>query len=120
LAAAFIAFTVVSSAKGVQTSRHQLPTAVLMDGPGPMCPPDSGCAPKYAEFASGEHLPAVLLADGTGPMCFPDTGCGHRFGMVASRDHLSAVLLADGTGPMCFPSTGCGYRNDDANMLWPS
>jgi hypothetical protein len=124
LAAAFIAFTVVSSAKGVQTSRHQLPTAVLMDGPGPMCPPDSGCAPKYAEFASGEHFTAaVLLGAGPGPMCLPDTGCGYRFSVQtgAGKEYFpAAVLLADGPGPMCFPGVGCGYRNDETNMLWPS
>ena len=47
LAAAFIAFTAMSNAKGVQTSRDQLPTAVLAAGPGPMCIPDTPCVYNF-------------------------------------------------------------------------
>lgn len=143
LAAAFIAFTAVSSAKGVQTSRHQLPTTVLTDGTGPMCPPTSGCG-----VADKTGIRASLLAAGPGPMCFPDIGCGYKEGVTANEPSKPApllladgtgpmcfphsgcgmvdkmgvrpILLADGTGPMCFPDTGCGYRNDEAKMLWPS
>jgi hypothetical protein len=112
LAAAFIAFTAVSSAKGVQTSRHQLPTAVLTAGPGPLCSPDSGCGPRYGVSASRKHFPAhVLLTDGTGPLCPPDSGCGPRYGVSASREHFPAhVLLTDGTGPLCPPDSGCRPR----------
>jgi hypothetical protein len=121
LAVALVAFTAVSSAKGVQSSRHQLPTAGLTDGGGPMCIPDTGCGYKYAVFVSREHLPAVLLSDGPGPMCFPSTGCGYKDGGSGSgTDFPAKILLADGPGPMCFPSTGCGYRNDEANMLSPN
>jgi hypothetical protein len=121
LAVALVAFTAESSAKGVQTSRHQLPTAGLTDGGGPMCIRDTGCGYKYAVFVSREHLPAVLLSDGPGPMCFPSTGCGYKDGGSGSgTDFPAEILLADGPGPMCFPSTGCGYRNDQANMLLPN
>ena len=110
LAAAFIAFTAVSSAKGVQTSRHQLPTAVLMDGPGPMCPPTSGCGNENATAAKDTQVRGeILLVDGGGPMCFPSTGCGYRgLDFLSEQSFQPAVLLADGGGPMCFPSTGCG------------
>ena len=110
LAASFIVFTAVSSAKGVQTGGHQLPTAVLTDGPGPMCPPDSGCEPKYAVFVSREHLPAVLLAAGPGPMCIPDTPCVYNFRVLASREYFRpGILLAAGPGPMCIPGSPCVY-----------
>jgi hypothetical protein len=113
LAASFIVFIAVGSAKSVQTSGHQFPTAVLMDDPGPMCPPDSGCGPKYGVPASREHLPAVWLAAGPGPMCIPDAPCVYNFGILASRARFRpGVLMADGTGPMCIPHTACGYNHD--------
>jgi hypothetical protein len=77
LVASFTVFTTVSNANGVQTSGRQFPTAVLMDGPGPMCFPSTGCG--YRDGVSASRFPAeILLADGPGPMCFPSTGCGYR------------------------------------------
>jgi hypothetical protein len=113
LAAAFIAFTAVSSAKGVQISGHPFPTAVLTDGGGPMCFPSIGCGYKDGVSASGTDLPAeILLATGPGPMCFPDTGCGYREGVTANEPgNPDPLLLADGTGPMCPPHTGCGHEH---------
>jgi hypothetical protein len=118
LVAIFIAFTALSNAKGVQTSGHQLPTAVLAAGPGPMCFLDTGCGYRFSlqTGAGKEYSPAaILLADGPGPMCFPHSGCG-----LKDKTGFRAILLADGPGPMCFPSTGCGYRSDEVNMSWPS
>jgi hypothetical protein len=111
-AAAFIAFTAVSSAKGVQTSRHHLPTTVLTASPGPMCFQDSGCGYTGGVSARGANFPEnILLADSPGPMCFPHSGCGYKDDVSASGRRFPArVLLADSPGPMCFPSTGCGYK----------
>jgi hypothetical protein len=108
LAAAFIAFTGVSSAKGFQSNRHQLPTAVLTAGPGPMCFPDSGCGYTNDAVGEGTHFSAaVLLTDGGGPMCPIDSGCGPKYSVFTGREHLPAVLLAAGSGPMCPPDSGC-------------
>lgn len=118
LAASLIVFIAVGSAKSVQTSGHQSPATVLVDGGGPMCFPDSGCG-----VTNQTGFRPSLLADGPGPMCFPDTGCGYRLSVQTGtgKEYSSAVvLLADGPGPMCFPSTGCGYRNGEDNVLWPS
>ena len=114
LAASFIVFATVSSANGVQTSGRQFPTAVLMDGPGPMCFPSTGCGYRDGVSASGTDFPAeILLAAGPGPMCIPDAPCVYDFGILASRARFRpGVLVADGTGPMCIPHTACGYKHD--------
>jgi len=104
LAVALVALTAVSSAKGVQTSRHQLPTAGLMDGPGPMCIADRPCG-----LVDKTGVRAILLTDGGGPMCFPGIGCGYRDRTLPNANFFPAdILLADGGGPMCFPGIGCG------------
>jgi hypothetical protein len=104
LAASFIAFTVVSSAKGVQTSGHQSPTAVLTDGTGPMCIPDRPCG-----LVDKTGVRPILLSDGGGPMCFPGIGCGYRDRTLPNANFFPAdILRADGGGPMCFPGIGCG------------
>jgi uncharacterized protein (DUF779 family) len=122
LAASFIVFIAVGSAKSVQTSGHQSPIAVLRDGGGPMCIPDAPCVYDFGVLASRARFrPGVLMADGTGPMCFPGVGCAYREGITANEPgNPTPLLLADGPGPMCFPGVGCGYRNDEAKMLWPS
>jgi hypothetical protein len=108
LAASFIVFATVSSANGVQTSGRQFPTAVLMDGPGPMCIPDAPCVYDSGILASRARFrPGVLMADGTGPMCIPHTACGYKHDVVKGRDLPAAILLTDGTGPMCIPGTAC-------------
>ena len=105
LAAAFIAFTAVSSAKGIQTGGHQLPTAVLTAGPGPMCIPDSPCG-----LAEKTSFRPILLGAGPGPMCIPDTPCVYNFRVLASREYFRpGVLLAAGPGPMCIPGSPCVY-----------
>jgi hypothetical protein len=118
LAVALVALTAVSSAKGVQTSRHQLPTAGLMDGPGPMCPPTTGCGNENATAAKATQVRReILLVDGPGPMCPPHTGCGHNQSVTAVRT-LTAVLSTDGGGSMRFPSTGAGLREAGTNARW--
>jgi hypothetical protein len=108
-AASFIVFIAVDSAKSVQTSGHQSPIAVLTDGGGPMCIPDTSCGL------------ADKTGDGPGPMCPPTSGCGNGNITAAKVTQVRAeILLADGPGPMCFPGVGCGYRNDKAKTLWPS
>jgi hypothetical protein len=113
LAASFTLFIAGGSAKSVQTSDHQFPTAVVTDGTGPMCPPTSGCGPKYAVFASRERLTAAILpAAGPGPMCIPDTPCVYNFGVLAGRARFRAgVLMAAGPGPMCIPGAPCVYNS---------
>jgi hypothetical protein len=110
LAASFIVFIAVGSAKSVQTSGHQLPTTVLMDGTGPMCFPGVGCGYKPGVLTWRSYFPAaILLTDGGGPMCFPGIGCGYRDRTLPNANFFSAdILLADGGGPMCFPGIGCG------------
>jgi hypothetical protein len=85
LAASFIVFIAVSSAKSV------------------------GCIYKGGEFGRGGQISAaVLLADGGGPMCIPHTACGYTHGVLGSDLHFTGgVLLTDGGGPMCIPGTAC-------------
>jgi hypothetical protein len=104
LAVALVALTAVSSAKGVQRNRHQLPTAGLMDGPGPMCISDRPCG-----LVDKTGVRPILLTDGGGPMCFPGIGCGYIDRTLPNANFFPAdILLADGGGPMCFPGIGCG------------
>jgi hypothetical protein len=113
VAVIFVAFSVSSSAKGVQTISQRFPILVQGDRLGPMCFPSAGCAYKNSLAVIQMHrVPVVLLTDGGGPMCIPHTVCGYKIGVVPEGSRFpAAVLLTDGPGPMCFPSTGCGYRD---------
>jgi len=98
LAASFIVFIAVGSAKSVQTSGHQSPIFVLTDGGGPMCIPDTPCG-----LADKTGFQPILLADGPGPMCPPTSGCGNGNITAAKVTQVRAeILLADGTGSMFF------------------
>jgi hypothetical protein len=115
LAASFIVFIAVGSAKSVQTSGHGVsasrehsPAVWLAAGPGPMCIPDAPCVYDFGILASRARFrPEVLMADGTGPMCIPHTACGYKHDAVKGLDLPAAILLTDGTGPMCIPGTAC-------------
>ena len=118
LVASFIVFTTVSSANGVQTSGHQFPTVVLMDGPGPMCPPTTGCGNENATAAKATQVRReILLVDGPGPMCPPRTGCGHNQSVTAVRT-LTRFCQQTAVGSMRFPSTGAGLRAAGTNARW--
>jgi hypothetical protein len=92
LAVIFVAFGVSSSAKGVQTTGQRFPTLVQKDGPGPMCPPSTGCGYKNGVSANSTDFPArVLLAGGPGPMCPPDSGCGHAYDASTKNSVVSMI-----------------------------
>jgi hypothetical protein len=107
LAASFTLFIAGGSAKSVQTSGYQSPTAVLTDGTGLMCIPDSPCG-----RADKTSFRSSLLAAGPGPMCIPDAPCVYDFGVLASRARFRpGVLMAAGPGPMCIPGAPCAYNS---------
>jgi hypothetical protein len=121
----FGAFGVMSSVQSAHENAPQystvlvkdggaLATTLVADGPGPMCPPTTGCGYRDLGVGSEERIPpTILLADGTGPMCPPRTGCGYRDLGLGGEERISpTILLVDGTGPMCPPTTGCGYKKD--------
>jgi hypothetical protein len=94
LAASFIVFIAVGSAKSVQTSDHQFPTAVLTDGSGPMCIPDSPC-----ELAEKTSFRPILVADGPGPMCIPGSACIYSNGLEHNEiNDAQSILVPGGSG----------------------
>jgi hypothetical protein len=114
LAVGIVPFGVSRSAKGVPLTYQQFRSVILKDGPGPMCPPHTGCGYRSDVVANQPGLSRrILLTDGTGPMCPPTSGCGN--GSVTTSKDIQVrieVLLADGTGPMCPPRTGCGQNHN--------
>jgi hypothetical protein len=95
LAASFTLFIAGGSAKSVQTSGYQSPTAVLTDGTGPMCIPDAPCVYDFGVLASRARFrPGVLMAAGPGPMCIPGAPCAYNSAVLANSIAFSTRSLA--------------------------
>jgi hypothetical protein len=118
LVAVLVVLGATSQAHSVSTNNQRfavsvLSNAALADGPGPMCPPTTGCG--NGNFVA-ERLTLFraqfLLVDSRSPMCFASIRCIYKAGELGTEGQIpAAVLLTDGGGPMCIPHTACGYRH---------